>query len=166
MVAAAAELIAARGVDGTSLQDVADHLGVTKAAVYHRFPAKAQLVLAVVEPVVERLRGLADEATGLDEPTARRAVVLGLIDLVAEHRGIASSLRLDPAMTRLIDEAPGYRQQLDRINALLLGPEPTPARRAGLLVAGGGIMAVGSWLSTDEVPRDELAAAMLRALDD
>ena len=37
---AALELFARRGVSGTSLQDIADHLGVTKAAVYYQFRSK------------------------------------------------------------------------------------------------------------------------------
>ena len=44
---AALELFAEHGVSGTSLQMIADHLGVTKAAVYHQFNTKEEIVRAV-----------------------------------------------------------------------------------------------------------------------
>ena len=43
----ALELFADHGVGGTSLQMIADALGVTKAAVYHQFRTKDEIVLAV-----------------------------------------------------------------------------------------------------------------------
>ena len=46
---AALSLIADNGVGGTSLQMIADAVGVTKAAVYHQFKTKDEIVLAVAE---------------------------------------------------------------------------------------------------------------------
>ena len=37
---AATRLFAARGFDGTALQDIADHVGVRKPSVLHHFPSK------------------------------------------------------------------------------------------------------------------------------
>jgi len=45
---AAMELIAEHGVSGTSLQMIADALGVTKAAVYHQFKTKEAIVIAAM----------------------------------------------------------------------------------------------------------------------
>jgi AcrR family transcriptional regulator len=52
---AALELFAEHGVSGTSLQMIADHMGVTKAAVYYQFQAKEQIVLAVLEPALTQM---------------------------------------------------------------------------------------------------------------
>ncbi|WP_156765397.1 TetR/AcrR family transcriptional regulator, partial [Mycobacterium sp. 1245852.3] len=41
---AALDLIANHGVSGTSLQMIADAVGITKAAVYHQFRTKEQIV--------------------------------------------------------------------------------------------------------------------------
>lgn len=41
--------IARRGYDGVSLREVAEKVGVTKAAVYYHFPTKAELYEAVLE---------------------------------------------------------------------------------------------------------------------
>ena len=47
MLDAALALFADNGVSGTSLQMIADAVGITKAAVYHQFRTKEQIVLAV-----------------------------------------------------------------------------------------------------------------------
>lgn len=48
LVGIATRLFAAKGFDKTSLQDIADEAGLTKAAVYYHFPDKARLYEAVV----------------------------------------------------------------------------------------------------------------------
>ncbi|MEC9435538.1 MAG: TetR/AcrR family transcriptional regulator, partial [Pseudomonadota bacterium] len=48
LVAIATRLFAGKGFDKTSLQDIADEAGLTKAAVYYHFPDKARLYEAVV----------------------------------------------------------------------------------------------------------------------
>ena len=44
VIDAALDLFAEHGVGGTSLQMIADEIGVTKAAVYHQFKTKEQIV--------------------------------------------------------------------------------------------------------------------------
>lgn len=46
---AAATLFDQRGYAGTSIKDVADHVGMTKGAVYFHYPTKEALTVAVVE---------------------------------------------------------------------------------------------------------------------
>lgn len=52
ILAAATRLFASRGFDGTAVQDVADVVGVTKAAVLHHFPTKERLREAVLEGIL------------------------------------------------------------------------------------------------------------------
>jgi AcrR family transcriptional regulator len=56
VIAAATRLFAARGFDGTSLQDLADVVGVTKPAVLHHFPSKEHIRTAVLESLLEHWR--------------------------------------------------------------------------------------------------------------
>ena len=97
VLAAALELFALHGVSGTSLQMIADHLGVTKAAVYYQFHAKEDIVLAVVEGAVEQLRGHIEEAENAPSPQAATVVALdGLIDVVLAHRQVVASCSATP----------------------------------------------------------------------
>ena len=52
----ALELFTRHGVEGTSLQMIADALGVTKAAVYYHFKTKDEITEAVTEPALRRDR--------------------------------------------------------------------------------------------------------------
>ncbi len=54
ILGAAAKLFAANGFDGTSLNDVAQAVGVTKAAVYHYFPTKKDIFDEMVVDLLER----------------------------------------------------------------------------------------------------------------
>ena len=49
ILVAALDLFADHGVSGTSLQMIADAIGVTKAAVYHQFKTKDEIIIAVAE---------------------------------------------------------------------------------------------------------------------
>lgn len=56
IVAEATRLMAAHGFDGTSLQDIADAVGVSKPAVLHHFPSKEHIRAAVLEGILEHWR--------------------------------------------------------------------------------------------------------------
>ena len=49
VLTAALALFAERGISGTSLQMIADAMGVTKAAVYYQFKSKDEIVVAVAD---------------------------------------------------------------------------------------------------------------------
>jgi AcrR family transcriptional regulator len=54
IIAAARVAFAERGYDATTNKQVADSAGITAAAIYHYFPSKVELFLAVCEAVEER----------------------------------------------------------------------------------------------------------------
>ena len=51
-VAVALELFTAQGFEQTSLREVAERLGITKAALYYHFNSKEQLFAAVMESML------------------------------------------------------------------------------------------------------------------
>lgn len=62
----AAKLFAERGVAGTTLQDIADSMGMTRQAVYHYVANKDQLFADLVREVAEEPAQLLHEITVLD----------------------------------------------------------------------------------------------------
>jgi AcrR family transcriptional regulator len=52
-LAAATRLFAERGFDGTSIQLIADAVGVSKPAILHHFPSKEDLRVAVLEAILQ-----------------------------------------------------------------------------------------------------------------
>src|SRR5215813_12975520 len=71
IINAALDLFAEHGVGGTSLQMIADEIGVTKAAVYHQFNTKDEIVLAAAEAELARLEAVVRAAEA--EPSRTRA---------------------------------------------------------------------------------------------
>jgi AcrR family transcriptional regulator len=73
---AALKLIAERGVSGTSLQMIADEMGVTKAAVYRQFKTKEEIVIAITEREMSRLEDAVEAAEAQGHPLRARQVLL------------------------------------------------------------------------------------------
>jgi TetR/AcrR family transcriptional regulator, cholesterol catabolism regulator len=90
IIRAATELFAVAGYVGTSLRDVAQKCGMTKAALYYHYPDKESLLKSVVKYRMTRLNQhmeAALDAADSDEPMDRiRAFVLGCARQIASDR--------------------------------------------------------------------------------
>jgi AcrR family transcriptional regulator len=80
-------LFARRGYSGVGLREVASNAGLGKSSLFHHFPSKAELYLAVLLRVFERIDSqLGPALAESDGPAARLdACVDALIDALAEH---------------------------------------------------------------------------------
>jgi AcrR family transcriptional regulator len=117
------------GYDATSLQMIADELGLTKAAVYYHFRAKSDILHAATKPGVQRLEALLDEAAAIRGRRARMEhVVEGFVDFLVQHRLYASMTSTDPAAKRNdLDSTSNSLAQ--RALTLIFGDHPTGAER-------------------------------------
>ena len=161
VLAAALEMFALHGVSGTSLQMIADHLGVTKAAVYYQFHAKEDIVLAVVEKAVDQLRGHVQAAEAAPTPHDATTLALdGLIDTVLTHRQVVASVLSDPEVTRILDSHADFNDVTTRLVAQLLGPDPSPRRVVAVPLLAAGIAHAGADPHLGSVDDDTLRAEM------
>jgi AcrR family transcriptional regulator len=109
-------------VGATSLQMIADSIGVTKAAVYHQFKTKDEIVLAVAEADMARLEAALDAAEAEEgRPQSLDLLLVRLIDLAVEHRHMIGLLQSDPVMVRVLAEHQPFRTLMDRLYRLLAG---------------------------------------------
>ena len=125
----AQRLFAERGYDATSLQMIADEMGLTKAAVYYHFRAKSDILRAAMQPGIQRLEALLDDAAALRGRRARiEYLVNGFVDFLVRNRHYAVMASTDPAAKRdkLDTEAVTMRR---RALTLLFGDNPTGAER-------------------------------------
>ncbi len=119
------------GYRGTSLEDIATQLGITRAAVLHHYGTKADLLAAVLDPYLASLEEIV-ERYGPTAPLSlhkRRAFLADAIDAFIAHRDVAGILIRD--VTALVDPHAVERagDLLASFTVLLAGPEPTPSRR-------------------------------------
>jgi AcrR family transcriptional regulator len=116
IVDAAQVLFEERGVNGTSLQMIADALGITKAAVYHKFRTKDEIVLATVARELEPLQELLDEADALDDRVQSfDTIVDGLIAHALARRNGKLLLRDDPIVVELLARHTQFRLLMERL---------------------------------------------------
>jgi AcrR family transcriptional regulator len=158
----ALELFAEHGVSGTSLQMIANRLNVTKAAVYHQFATKDEIVMAVIQPALDLLISFVEEG----EAEATRAAqvdraLVGLVELVLEHGRLATVFTEDPAVVAIIHTDPAIQALQVRMGALLVGPDPEPATRVAVSIAAAGLLALGTDPLMDELDQDTLRREML-----
>jgi AcrR family transcriptional regulator len=88
----ALELFASDGYGSTSLQQIADRAGVSKATVLYHFASKEVLLESVLAPAIDQLRGILGEArlAKLQGGGTERAEFLEhFVDFLLEHRAAA-----------------------------------------------------------------------------
>jgi AcrR family transcriptional regulator len=166
---AALELFADYGVSGTSLQMIADRIGVTKAAVYHQFPTKDEIVLAVAEREMAPLEDAVERAEA--QPSlieARQALLVQVIDMAVSRRRWVRALQNDPVMVRLLAQHEPLAALMQRAYGLLLGDGgPQPRVRMAVMGATIGASVVHPLVADldDDTLRRELIAAAYRLFD-
>ena len=161
IIAAALELFAEHGVGGTSLGMIARAIGVTKAAVYHQYRTKDEIVLAAAEAELARLEAVLDIAESEPSPSrAREVLVREIVDLTVDRRRTASTILSDPIIVRLFAEHDELRRVMHRLSRLLKGDDARPGARvptAVLLAAiSGAVMHPLVAEIDDETLRSEL----------
>jgi AcrR family transcriptional regulator len=136
---AALQLFAEEGVSETSLQKIADALGVTKAAVYWHYRSKDEIVLAALRPALDELERLAGAAEAERSRRGRVEVLItGVVDLLISNRRGLTVLMGDLAVRHLLEQNPALMGVIERISELLAGPQDDPGQRvaATLFLAG------------------------------
>ena len=161
---------AEHGYAGTSVRDLAEELGLTKAAVHYHFAAKGQIVQALLEPMIEQFDG--GLARLEQEPAEPRAVLLEVRDVLAAYGPVLQVCATDPSVAE-----PGAALHV-RLQALAArtagvraGPGASPTRLlrahcalgaffAGWEMASGGVAGA----APAPVGDDALEALLLAAL--
>ncbi len=164
---AALGLIAEHGVGGTSLQMIADAIGVTKAAVYHQFKTKEQIVVALTE---RELGGLEEtlEAAEADPVRARELLLDRVIDMAIERRGAASTLQFDPVIVRLLGDYQPFQQFIQRLYSVLVGDAGDDSRVLAAMLSGAIAVGVVSPIVADiddETLRSQLRRITARLME-
>jgi AcrR family transcriptional regulator len=179
----AESLFAKRGFDGTSLRDIAQQVGTTKALIYHYFRNKEDLYLSLLEAAISEVTTRVEEVSaGDDDPQEKvRRVVQVFLEFYAAHpqrfqmvqraideHGVAAATlaerwfsRAHRALQTIAEE--GIRQRTFR---------PLPSQTVPFVVIGLIIHALRGYKLQERVnsnvagtyPLDELAGVILTLL--
>lgn len=160
---AALKLIAEHGVSGTSLQMIADEIGVTKAAVYRQFKTKEDIVIAITEREMGRLEDALEAAEAAGHGLKSREILLDrMIDQAIERRGVVSALQFDPVIIRLQGEHEPFQRFIERLYATLLGTHAGPEARLHAAVLSSAISVAVMHPLVSDLDAETLRAQLIR----
>lgn len=138
---AALKLFAVHGVSGTSLQMIADEVGVTKAAVYYHYKTKDDLVVGVVAPFLDRVSDVLEAASARRGRRAQvEAVLDGLVDLVVDVHQLYVVAAIDPVIAHLHENYPRMQEISERLHDVLAGPDADDERRVAVVFFLSGVV--------------------------
>jgi AcrR family transcriptional regulator len=172
--AVALELFAEHGYEATSLREIAERLGVTKAALYYHFRSKEDIVRSFTEDYVAELDHLlAWGAAQPRTPQTRAALLVRYTDMVSGRLEVLRFLEQNQAAVHqlMAEHADGegkrwFRAQFEALRGLLAPPD-APLRdrvRASAALAAVGL---GCMLFQHEAPDPaELRAIVLEIARD
>ena len=159
---AALRLFSEHGVSGTSLQMIADEVGVTKAAVYYHYRTKDDLVVGVVAPFIDRLFDVLEAAHARRGRRAQVEVLLtGLVDLIVDVRHLYVVAAVDPVIAHLHEHYPRMREIGDRMRELLAGPDADAERRVAVVFFLAGLVGPLGDESCRDIPDEDLRRMLL-----
>ena len=141
LLAAALEIFVSQGYHAASMDDIAEHAGVSKPVLYQHFPSKLDLYLALldehVEDLVARVRAALDGTT--DNRERVRASIATYFDFV-EGEGAAyrlvfeSDLRNEPVVHERVETA---------LESIVTAIAETIAKDTGVDAAEARLLSVG-----------------------
>ncbi|WP_432514632.1 TetR/AcrR family transcriptional regulator [Kineococcus sp. SYSU DK001] len=159
---AALRLFVEHGVSGTSLQMIADEMGVTKAAVYYHYRTKDELVIGVVAPFIDRVFAVLDAASARRGRRAQvETLIGGLVDVVVDVRRLYVVTAVDPVVAHLHENYPRMRELGDRVQEILTGPDADAERRVAVAFFLSGLVGPIADASCRDVPDDDLRAMLV-----
>jgi AcrR family transcriptional regulator len=148
----ALELFIRKGFSGTTLQDIADELQLTKTALYYHYPSKDELIRSLVQPAIAAIDDFF--AASIDAGTDARRFLEGFFDLNYHHRRIFLALIADPTGLGSV-EAMGWVSRLAvQAQVQLVGPKPTSDQRIRAIMAVNGLSRCATLLT--DIPLGEL----------
>lgn len=159
----ARDLYAEQGYAGTSMAALAGRLGISKAALYHHFASKTEILDALLAEPTAAYEELAARATDI----GAEELLGGVIDVTAGYAALADILGGDPSVRSAQRER--TRDRSREINAALTAAlahgstDPVVVARAHAAYAAAKHGALAADPLTPEV-RAALLAAALRAL--
>jgi AcrR family transcriptional regulator len=164
--AVAVELFSEQGYDKTSLREIAERLGVTKAALYYHFKSKEDIIRSLVDDYFGQVDSLVAWASLQPRTPAVRAEILSrYLDMVIDSHQVYRMLQQNQAalagLTAEKHRGELFKERMNALIDLLVEPGTDLRERVRAAVAATGL-SIGWMLFHDQVDDPaELRSAVL-----
>jgi AcrR family transcriptional regulator len=151
------ELFTAKGVEQTSLREIAERIGITKPALYYHFASREDLLRSLVQPLIDGVETWLDDRTRVGEDPAS---LLGeWFDLIYRHRDMTGLIVRELAVLGDLDLGERIITWRWRMVTMLVGPDAPVDARVRAITALGGLG--DCTVMFDDVPVAELRPVAL-----
>jgi AcrR family transcriptional regulator len=160
----ALELFVAQGYEKTSLREIAERLGVTKAALYYHFKTKEDIARSIVDDYIADLAAIFDwGATQPRTRETRRELLRRYAAVITTRKDAMRFFQQNPAL-RHEEVGERFHEQMRRLLDLFRDPGDPLVNQVRAVVAGMSVNA-GTFFALanldDAPPVDEADAAAL-----
>jgi AcrR family transcriptional regulator len=163
----ALEVFAKRGYNGSSIDEIAQAAGVSKALIYEHFPSKKHLHQSLLEEQVQEIFERLARSAMTPEPghVRLRAGVNAFLEFVEERRGAFFMLYRDAMEPEVAELFTGLQRQATAAIAELIAADPSaPSDEAAkqdiemlaVLLSGAVQSLAVWWYDYPGVPREHL----------
>jgi AcrR family transcriptional regulator len=169
----ALDLFIERGYDKTSLREIAERVGVTKAALYYHFSSKEEIIRTLVQPFFDHMRPMAEAlASRPDLKTWGEGLAAiiewvlpkrRLFELFENNQATLSALAKDSMDT---EAHQAFHESIDAIFANEATPLADRVRMAGSVGVMTSVFGGPAGRAFWRVPADELRPILMAAIDD
>ena len=163
----ALELFAEQGYEQTSLREIADRLGVTKAALYYHFKSKEEIVTATVEDFLVDIDALVAWAEQQPRDGAvRREVLQRYSAIVARRFAAIRFFQQNPSGVHKSETGAHFKERMGSVHRLLLDDhDATTSQKIRAMLALVGLHLGAAAPFEDESAPTPIEERMAAALD-
>jgi len=164
------QLFAARGFEGTSIEEIATTAGVSKPVVYEHFGGKEGLYAVVVDREVGRLlRTIGRTAAGAGTRNPIERLVWAWLNYVSENpegfRILTRDMSIDGSTFRSVTDDLAIRFEPWISEEIVnKGGDPNDAPVSTQMILGAIVRTVAWWFDTRKIEKEMLAAQLIRML--
>jgi AcrR family transcriptional regulator len=149
----AARVFAEKGYRATSLQEIADQVGVTRPAFYYHFKSKQEILAAIVDAAFERAEAAVEQAIATDGSAAEqiREFIRRYVEINTEHAEVPVLFQSLGELDEEAAAAARYRRRaIDHKLARLIerGVQDGELASSSPLIAAYAILGAANWMHT------------------
>jgi AcrR family transcriptional regulator len=154
------DLVTVKGVEQTSLREIAERIGITKPALYYHFASREDLLRSLVQPLIDDVETwLAEQARLTDGDPA--SLLADWFDLTYRHRDMTGLIVRELAVLGDLDLGERIITWRWQMVSMLVGTHAPVDARVRAITALGGL--ADCTVMFDEIPVEELRPAALAA---
>ncbi|MGC4940599.1 TetR/AcrR family transcriptional regulator [Kribbella sp. DT2] len=164
---AALELFSGQGYEKTSLREIAEQVGITKASLYYHYSSKQDLLKAIIGTFFDDLNEVLLRVGTTEWSLEHEQELLSAyVDVVIRHRGTGPTVLRDIAavLAAFGDDFDDLIARSRAFQLWLAGPDPAPRDRvlaAAAVEVGGAVLSAG--LEPAQLGDAELRETLLEA---